>query len=196
MNIALAITAAGRSLRFGADKLSYPFEDSNIGRRSISLYSGFSFSDKVIVLNSAASDLFVASAELGFRQVINPIPEEGLSHSVFLAVQSILSHSDPDGILFAAADMPFLTANTVTNIIQLFEEHPQSICAPVSNSTLGKPVLFPRRFYQDLMSLSGDTGGRNLLKRYASSVLTVQTPASELLDIDTKEEAKAYLPHK
>lgn len=193
MNLALAVTAAGNSHRFGSDKLLFPFKTSNLGEFCLSLYSTFCFSDKVVVLNSSSYELLSISQRYNYKAVINPNPDEGLSSSVRLAMKMIVSVSDPDGIMFAVADMPFTQHVSISKLICLFDKNPDSICLPSNNGVFTKPVIFPRRFYASLLETTGDIGGRNIIKSNLLSVKTIQVDQKETIDIDTIDDAKRWI---
>ena len=193
MNIALAVTAAGRSLRFGSDKLAYPFQSSTIGETSFAIYDDIDFCHKVIVLNRASGILDHLKAKHDLQIIINPEPERGLSSSVNLALLSILQRCDPDGILFAAADMPFVRRESVIELIRLFHSSPDCICSLSYERQRGKPVIFPKHLFPLFKDLTGDTGGRSIIENNLSSLKTVSVEKRELLDIDTIQDLNIYL---
>lgn len=193
MNIALAVTAAGRSVRFGTDKLSYPYQGKTLGEICLSLYSDFTFIDKVVVLNSTESIMSSVAERYQFRPVLNPCPEKGLSSSVKLAVQSVLSAFDPDGIMFATADMPFLSPDSINKLISAFVAYPDHICSLTNGISLGKPVIFPKQFFPQFSSIKGDIGGKEIIKNNLHLLKTVTVSPDELLDIDTKADADLWL---
>ena len=188
MKIALIVTAAGRSLRFGSDKLSFPFRGSSMGEMCLSLYSDIPFSDKVIVINPLSGKWTQTIEKYGFRKVMNSSPENGLSSSLALAISLILESDNPDGILFAAADMPFTRHDSVCKLLNLFKKNPTNICALSYEDKWGKPVIFPKRLFSVLLSLEGDTGGRVLIEKELFDLKTVAVEKQELTDIDTLSE--------
>ena len=193
IRIALAVTAAGRAARFGSDKLAASYRGQPIGEICLSLYPPEDFSDRVAVFSSAREQLKKYAEAHGYRARINPCPEAGLSSSVWIAVSAILEKETPDGILFAAADMPFLTPASIKKLRQLFTARPEYICALSHKGTIGKPVIFPKALYPELLALDGDKGGRGILKKHPELIKTVEAEEKELVDIDTPEEAARWL---
>lgn len=193
MKVALAVTAAGRSLRFGSDKLSYPCEGLTVAEASLRVYEGIPFCDKVIVLNPASGAWTSAILKSEFRTVMNPAPENGLSSSVKLAVSAILEKGGPDGILFATADMPFIRQASVLKLLELFEKEPGCICALSADGVRGKPVIFPKHLFPCFFALEGDSGGRSVIEKNRALLRTLRVEGKELTDIDTPEEAKLFL---
>jgi molybdenum cofactor cytidylyltransferase len=55
------------------------------------------------------------------------------------------------------------------------------------NGQRANPVLFDRRVFQDLMTLTGDVGGRKVFSKYQVAYLPWQDE-SLLLDVDTQED--------
>ena len=51
----------------------------------------------------------------------------------------------------------------------------------------GNPNLFPARFFEELMALSGDHGGSSVIRAHEDALLLVETDAEELFDCDTPE---------
>ena len=52
----------------------------------------------------------------------------------------------------------------------------------------GKPVLWGSTYFQELMHLTGDTGGRQLMKQYEEKIRIVECAPEELKDIDRRED--------
>ncbi len=107
---------------------------------------------------------------------------------------------DVDGVLIIPGDMPLLTPEFLTAMIEHFERvpEPRSIIYPQSPACVqGNPVLWPQRFFAELAGLTGAAGGKSLLQRYADD--SMPFPIADgplLLDIDTPDDlvrAAAFL---
>ena len=90
------------------------------------------------------------------------------------------------GALVLLADMPRISADIIDLLIGRFEEGGETdICAPVFDGRRGHPVLWPRRFFPRLLEVSGDTGGRDLLKRNAAGISAVEVDTADIhFDVD------------
>ena len=56
----------------------------------------------------------------------------------------------------------------------------------------GNPVVWSRRFFQDLMPIQGDIGARHLIGAYAEAVVEVPVEGdAALIDVDTPESLSA-----
>jgi molybdenum cofactor cytidylyltransferase len=60
---------------------------------------------------------------------------------------------------------------------------------PTRAGRRGNPVLWPRKFFDDLMSLEGDVGARDLLSKHADQVRGIEMDTEAIFeDIDTAQQ--------
>jgi len=126
----------------------------------------------------------------GMKVVLNPVPEMRQSGSVRLGV---LAAEPGDRLLFLTGDQPFLDAATLAAI--LAADDGASIVYPTGADGVPKsPVLFAARFRADLLTLTGDEGGRQIRRRYPEACRAVRVlDERALLDVDTPEEYEGIL---
>jgi len=129
---------------------------------------------------------------LGARVVVNP-DSSGISSSISVGLGAIDRNSE--AVLFGLADKPFVSVGTVNRIIESYQTSRIGIVIPVYRGTRGNPVLFAREFFDELRTLSGDVGGKSVIRRHAESVRELEVDDDGILvDIDTRadfERAKA-----
>lgn len=188
MRLACLVTAAGSGSRFGMDKLMLPVSGQPMGVHALNTLHLDNFALRVLITSKDKGYLMDAAKERGFEVVINPAPERGMSSSVRLGTEYILTTGEYDGILYAVADQPNLSASTVEKLIDAFEREPACIWAPEAEGKRGNPVIFPASLFPELVQISGDKGGRQVIAAHRDLLRTVQVPASELKDIDRKED--------
>ncbi|MBP1745156.1 MAG: hypothetical protein H6Q58_2134 [Firmicutes bacterium] len=184
MMINAIIMASGFSRRMGRNKL-------------LLLYNGKPLIDHVMdhVIGSGLSSVFLVSGnedvlERGSLRNVSTIynakADAGQSESV---KAGILNSPDCDAYMFFSGDQPLLDEETIRLLTESFSENPGLIIVPVFEGRKGAPVIFPKRFREELLALTGDTGGREIIRNHPGSVLLVEVRnSSMLLDIDTKEE--------
>lgn len=189
--VALVLLAAGQSLRFGSDKLLHEIDGVPMLSRMLRLYADAPldavFASRTVVLARERAAFAKEAEALGWRVVCNERPEAGQSLSVRLGTLDALQNN-PDGILFSVADQPHLCANTVLRLLEVFDASPDRIVAPIANGRRGNPVLFPSIYGAELCALTGDVGGSPVIRRHIDRLLTVETDARELTDMDRKTE--------
>ena len=66
------------------------------------------------------------------------------------------------------------------------------VVTPVIEGRRGNPVVWSRRFFNDLMQVQGDVGARHLIGNYVEAVVEVPvTGDAALVDVDTPESFSA-----
>ncbi len=159
-----------------------------MGIHALNVLKEAPFALRVIVTSSDKGYLIEAAQHKGFAVIINPAPEKGMSSSVRLGTDHILRSGAYDGILYAVADQPNLKTTTVQRLIEAFEREPICIWAPESEGRRGNPVVFPASLYEELMTVKGDRGGRQVIATHPELLRTIVVSSHELKDIDTRED--------
>jgi molybdenum cofactor cytidylyltransferase len=129
----------------------------------------------------------VALAGLAVAFVANPDHAQGLSSSLRAGLRAV--PDDVEGVVVLLGDMPGITAAIVDRLISAFR--PGSIVVPMSRGQRGNPVVWPRRFFADLMAVAGDRGGRDIVEANRDSVVEIAIGPAAALDVDTPEALAA-----
>lgn len=188
MRIACVLLAAGLGTRMGGDKLLKKVRGEALIARAASLAAALPFSAKVAVVRPGDAGVINAAEGAGLTPVANPNPTRGIASSLVIGLDAAIK-SGADGALFLVADQPELRKETVGAMLTLFEAHPEAIIRPASaDGTAGNPVLFPMALFGELMQLTGDTGGKAVIRNHPERVLTVLCEKAELRDVDTPRD--------
>ncbi len=94
---------------------------------------------------------------------------------------------EPGGAIFLLADQPQTPPTLIRSLVEMHARTLAPIIAPLVNGQRGNPVLFDRATFSDLLSLTGDVGGRSLFSRYPVEWLPWHDEGV-LLDVDTEED--------
>jgi len=150
------------------------------------------------VLASSASPVIVVSgyqdrqihealAERKVRFVHAPDHAEGLAASLRAGIAA-LSNSI-GAVLVCLGDMPLVESSTMDRIIDAYDQSEgREIIIPCFDGQRGNPVLWGQRFFPELITLSGDTGARQILHKYMEYVSEVSVDSDAVLrDFDTLE---------
>lgn len=147
----------------------------------------FDFQEVLVV--TGYGEIIKIADQFSYRSVFNDAPEIGQSRSVVLGVT--VSH-DSEGWLFLNGDMPWLKEDTLHKIMEAAGEG-RHIIVPRYDGCPGQPVYFPSRFYEELKMLTGDQGGRQIIRRHPEAVVYVDIEDSKQgIDIDTPEDYRLY----
>jgi molybdenum cofactor cytidylyltransferase len=125
-----------------------------------------------------------ALAGLPLTTVENSHPEHGISSSIAIGVRALPETSD--AAVIAVGDQPYLTAEAIEELVHAFE--PGRIIVPRFGDHRGNPPVFDRRFFPELLALTGDHGGQRVITSHADSVIEVSLSARLGDDIDRPEE--------
>ena len=186
------ILAAGRSQRFGGEipKQLVPFEGRPLVRRAAQTALVADLAEVLVVVGYRAEAVVRVISDLPVQVVENPDWAEGQSSSVTSAVGAVAEESD--AALFIPCDQPLLTAGVLDALIGAHRRSGRGVVVPTFQGRRGSPALFSRNYYGELAALSGDAGGRQILKRYADDTLFLPLPSQgPLLDVDTREDLEA-----
>ena len=94
----------------------------------------------------------------------------------------------PGGI-FVNADQPFLTAGVLDTLLARYAQTLAPVVAPVYAGETGSPVLFARALFDDLRMLTGEAGGKGILRAKRDEAELVEiADARPGVDVDTPEQ--------
>lgn len=183
----IVILAAGAGTRFGGNKLSALVRSRPLYEHTLERMQAFGSFPAFLVTGS--EEIAAAAERMGITPVWNHEPERGISHSLILGLKSALDcRPELEGVLFSVCDQPGLRASTLQCIFNTGMRHPGSIVCAGSGRRTGNPVLWDRKYFQELFNLTGDEGGRQVMRRHEESLRIVQADPEELKDIDRKED--------
>ena len=190
--VAAVVLAGGASKRMGeTNKLLAKIDGGSLVRRVTEAVVASRAAEVIVVTGHEAHHVHNALSGLDIRFVHNPHYPDGHSTSLHAGIGAVAEKYS--GAVVLLGDMPRVTVNVVDALIERFhEKHDSVICQPNFGGRPGNPVLWPREFFPDILEISGDTGARHLLKRFADRVSGVEVAESGiLLDIDTPGDLEA-----
>ena len=209
--VSVVLLGAGLSTRMGRCKALLPWRGKTVLESVCAAYEAVP-GDRILVAGAEAATMASLVAPFGFRTVVNPEPSLGQGHSLALGL-SVLQQSGP--VLCGVTDQPLLTARTVGQIMNFHEAARQLAPEPAvrieqdaqvsgaevnawdclitvprygAERSRGNPVLFGPYWRDPLGRLTGDEGGRVILRGPGRSYIQFcDIAAAEGDDIDTPE---------
>lgn len=181
------ILASGLSRRMGTDKLLLPVKGVPVIERVVAAATKSKLGEVILV---CSSDSVANIGKKYLTKIVeNNAPEMGQSHSIRLGV--INSCQSAEGLMFLVGDQPFITEGIINKLIESFTHENCSAVVPMYNGIKGNPVIFHSKLRDKLMNLSGDSGGRVLLKELEDITTVSFDDAKPGMDIDTREDYEA-----
>jgi molybdenum cofactor cytidylyltransferase len=190
--IGAVILAAGASSRMGGNKLLTELSGKPMVRRIVDAALGSRASPVIVVTGNKADAVREALAGCDVNIVNNPDFSSGLSSSLKLGLRNLPANCE--GAVIVLGDMPAVTSALIDRLIEAFDPaEGHAICVATHGGKRGNPVLFARRFFQEIESIEGDVGARGLIGAYPELVSEVEAENdAPLIDVDTPEDLAAY----
>ena len=200
---AAIILAAGTSSRMGNErnKLLLPLHHRPVLAHVIEAVLGSRARPVVLVLGHQATEIKAHLqqdlSENPIQVVENPAYALGQSTSMQAGLRALLAHTPDEhltGVLFLLGDQPMITSQMLDELIALQEQSGKRIVLPLYQGKRGNPVLFSLDLAPELLQVSGDEGGRGLLKRHPQEIATLEMGEEAAnFDVDTWEAYQEVL---
>lgn len=193
-DIAAIVLASGASRRMGVNKLMMNVYDAPMIAKVLLAVDASDFSEKYVVTNQ--KDASVLAKRYDFWVVENSRADEGQSASVVCGTAAAMKKA-PLGLMFFMGDMPFVEPGMIRKLKTAFAAcGGEKIIVPEypdenEGFRRGNPVIFPAKYAGGLLSLTGDMGGRAVIKANEKDVYKVRLANARWgLDIDTPGDLK------
>lgn len=139
---------------------------------------------KKITVVTQYEEIEQSARKLGANVYINPHPDEGISSSLKIGLKANL---DADVCLFTVSDQPWLTTATIHQLITLQKNSGKGIACVSCEGKLGNPCIFTKKYYDVLLSLTGDKGGKSVITAHRDDTAVLKVnDVRELTDMDVK----------
>jgi molybdenum cofactor cytidylyltransferase len=154
------VLAAGAGRRFGGSKLTAELDGRPLLNHAIEAMLAVPAIERVAVVLGAQADDVVARADLaGVETVACGGWEEGIAASLRAGVEHL---ADAEAVVITLGDQPFITPQVIAAIVEHIDARPLAARATYAGRP-GHPVLIKRALFDDVRSLRGDAGARDLL---------------------------------
>lgn len=184
------LLAAGAGARFGGDKLMHRLP-AGIPMAAVAASVLHPACDRLIaVLRPNANELASVLKAVGCEIVWCAEAEAGMGHSLAAGVSATTNAA---GWVVALADMPFI-APASHLIVAATLRAGASLVATQFQGQQGHPVGFSRVWSRQLITLTGDRGGKSILNQYQEhlTLCPVDDPGV-LQDIDRPDDFQHIL---
>lgn len=191
--IKAVILAAGKSERFGRNKLLEPIDGKPIIRWIVESTLNSEVDEVIVVLGFEADKVGRVIEDLPCKKIINPNYESGMSSSVKFGVRNVMEFSE--AILIIPGDCPLINKNSINMVIKKYMEVKASIIVATYKGMKGHPILIDKSLFQEIMEISEEKMGlKEVVKKHQEKVLYVETgDPGVILDIDNQEDLEIAL---
>lgn len=180
--VSVIILASGNSQRMGQNKLFLKYQGKTFLEHTLTLVNQLDVLERILVVSPENQPAFPLPKNI--QVILNHQWQEGQSSSIRLGTEQARGA----GYLYLPSDQPLLTPKMLQPVLDKCQRN--KIIVPLQKDGCpSSPVLFGNKFRQELLTLTGETGGRMIYERFPEAVqmLRIATPG-RLKDIDTPEE--------
>lgn len=189
LGLSAIVMASGFSKRMGQDKLLLKYQGQSLIERTLETIIACGF--KEVILVGRSPEILAIGQAMGVKVIQNDYAHEGISASIKLGLAATGKSA---GYAFIAADQPFMEVEWVKVLMAVFQQNPQKIVMPVCKERRGNPVIFPSCLKDEFMALTGDIGGKQIIKAHEEWIHCVPVEDdTKLYDVDTMEEYEYIL---
>jgi len=185
MRIDAIVLAAGQSTRMGTNKMLLDVGGETLIERVVNEFLRSQVNRIILVVGFEAERVREVVREKDVRVVCNRHYREGMAASIREGVR----HIDPEtrGVLIALADHPWLTSETVDQLVDAYRRTEKGIVCPTYGGQRGHPVIFNLEKYGEaLRQLEGDIGGRQVVESHQEDLLEIAVDSPSVIrDIDS-----------
>ncbi len=190
--ISAILLAAGESKRMGQPKQLLPFRGSTLLGQIVENLLQSQAAETIVVLGSQAEKIIPQIAREPVKIVVNQEFEQGMSSSIKCGLSHISEAAD--GVMIVLGDQPLIEKETIDLLIERHRQSERGIILPVHNGTRGHPVIFKMKYKDELLRLTGDIGGKQIVERHPSDVLEVEVDSeSVVMSIDAESDYQSLV---
>jgi molybdenum cofactor cytidylyltransferase len=194
--IAAIVMAAGRSRRMAPHNkllVTDPSGKTMIARVVDNVLSS-NARPILVVTGHMAEQIEQALGGRPVRYVHAPDYAQGLAESLKTGIAAV--PPECAGAIVCLGDMPLVTGRMIDRLLAMYDpDEGRSIVLPTFRGKQGNPMIWDRRFFSEILGISGDSGARFLVGKHAEQVAEVEMADDAVLrDFDTTESLATLPP--
>jgi molybdenum cofactor cytidylyltransferase len=187
--IAAVVMAAGRSRRMAPHNkllVTDPSGKTMIARVVDNVLSS-NARPILVVTGHMAEQVETALSGRPVRYVHADDYAQGLAESLKAGIAAV--PPECAGAIVCLGDMPLVTGRMIDRLLAVYDpDEGRSIVLPTFRGKQGNPMIWDRRFFAEILGISGDSGARFLVGKHADQVAEVEMADDAVLrDFDTTE---------
>ena len=178
-NSGCIIMASGQGKRFGSNKLMAEYHGQPLIKWILDITKDL-FSRRLVV--TIHQDIEKLCTEYSIPVILHSSPYR--NDMIRLGLDTIGSYIDR--CAFIPSDQPLIKTESIASLLLCAKNETSYIWRTCYDKTPGSPVIFPKEYFDELMSLPQGKGGNVVVHGHESQVRQLPvTNKTELMDIDT-----------
>ena len=189
MKLSATILAAGASKRMGdLNKLLLQIDNKPIIYSVCKTALGSKL-DQIILVTGYENLKIEKTVPRGIDNIAyNKNWRQGMMSSIYAGLSNL--DDDVDGNMIILGDMPLITEHTINLLIDEFKiSNGDRIVYPIYEARQANPVIFPKKYFAEILDSEGDKGCKKVLKKYPGDAVGVHINSDEVIvDCDTRDD--------
>ena len=192
MKTGIILLAAGSSSRLGRSKQLIEIQGKTLIQKAIDEAKKSQANCLVLVLGANAELIQTGFDITSTPYIVNSDWQQGMSSSMQAGLGFLMEKEVIDQVLLMLCDQPFVDASLLNQLINAKETSGKGIVAAAYSNTLGVPALFDRRYFEELLQLTGSEGAKKVIFNHQAEVHALDFPLGAV-DLDTEEDVSQFL---
>jgi molybdenum cofactor cytidylyltransferase len=184
--VAGILLAAGTSSRMGRNKMLFDLNGESVLRGAVRRALAGGLSPLMVVLGHEAEKSRAELDGLPCQVVINSNYEQGINSSVKAGISALPPGTQATVVMLA--DMLFVTPEMIQGLIDRYRESEAPLVISDYEGVNAPPMLYDQCLFDELMTMTGEGCGRQVVKRHREEAAVLSWPVSALADIDVPED--------
>ncbi len=182
------VLAAGGSSRFGSSKQIAEFDGRTLVRRAVETALESSADMVCVVLGAQADEIRPLIDDLPTLIVVNEDWPAGIGSSIAAGLETVRElNPELASTAITLADQPLVTSGFIDSLFAASATG--QIAATEYGGTHGVPSVFPRKYFDELLSLPPESGAKTLILKHLDDVSSIPFPDAAI-DIDVPNDLK------
>ncbi len=170
----------------GRNKLLLELGGSTLLRRAVSRAVEARLAPVVVVLGHESELARRELDGLAIEVVVNPSYADGLNASLRAGIAALPPAAGAAVVMLA--DMPFVTSAMLVTLVERYRGGTAPLVISDYAGANAPPMLYSRSLFGELLAMTGEGAGRDVVRRHRSEATIVSWPASALSDLDLPED--------
>ena len=184
---AILVLAAGKSSRMKTIKQLLKINNKTLLEIALENAKKINSENVFCVLGANSEKIKEETSTKNINYIFNKNFENGLSSSIICGVDFIQKKQpNVNSILVLLADQPKIDESYLFKIFNIYQKNSTKIIASNYGNKIGVPAIFPDKYFNELLTLKGDKGAKELLNSDKAEIISIHS--NKLIDLDTKQD--------
>ena len=184
--VAGILLAAGTSSRMGSNKLFFELNGESVLRGAVRRALAGGLSPLMVILGHEPDAARREIEDLPCQWALNPLYEQGINSSLKSGVKAVPPEARAAMVLLA--DMPFVSPEMIAAMIARYRASAAPLVISDYEGVNAPPMLYDRSLFPELLAMTGEGCGRQVVKGHRGEAEVLSWPAAALADLDVPDD--------